>query len=76
MDVIIVNNRGKFGRLFPFNLSGSPWQTRGYVTPDNALRTTTRLLTAMERSVATLIGALPVADIAFVILVVAYVKAS
>jgi hypothetical protein len=30
----------------------------------------------MERSVATLIGALPVVDIAFIILVVAYVKAS
>ena len=72
--MIIVNNREKNSWLFPFSLHRNRWH--GSWTIDDALRTAGRAMSVMERSVSIFIGALPVADLAFVILVVAYVKAS
>jgi hypothetical protein len=68
-----VNNRGKFGWLFP-NHPEEGFRT--LFSADHAARATGRVIAAMERSITTFVCALPVVDVAFVILVIAYVKAS
>ncbi len=70
-----MNNRGKMSNLFPkprfFDRAG----LRSTFSAGNASRATSEMLTLIERSVCNFIAALPVVDVAFILLVIAYVKA-
>jgi hypothetical protein len=72
MKDIIVNNHGKNTALFPKLAEMSRDDLRSRLTLHGAARA----LGAVERSILSFLAALPVVDVAFVLLVVAYVKSS
>lgn len=66
-----MNNRPKIAGLFPKSQAVASTDGRMPVLMDGAARA----LAAVERSVVNFIAALPVTDVAFLLLVIAYVKA-
>ncbi len=71
-----MNNRQIIDWLFPKHASGGNRPFLDSLSRDTALRATGRMLGAAERAIISFVAALPVVDVAFVLLVVAYVKAS
>lgn len=67
-----MNNRGKTNALFP----KSPVILRRDIKAFLSAQGVARMLGAVERSVVNFIAALPVLDVAFVLLVIVYVKTS
>jgi hypothetical protein len=67
-----VNNRGKTNALFP----KSPLILRRDIKALFSAEGAARMMGVIERSVINFIASLPVLDVAFVLLVIVYVKTS